>query len=418
MTLFRNLVGLLLLVAAALPAHAKDHWVATWGAGAVKMTGEAIPEGGVTYRNVVRTSLAGRRVRVTLSNIFGTQPLRIGGVSIAQSVGVGQSGIKADTLRPVTFGGKTETVIAPGALVISDAADIMVPPLGDLAVTVFLPEQQVAFYTGHAVTHATNFRMAGNQLRAAAPADAAKTTPWRVATAVDVVAPPKAAAIVVFGDSITGGSGTTPDTNRRYPNMLAARLQADPRYAHLAVVNAGIGSNRILGPAGDPASRVGQHPSGLDRWSSDALDRAGVKYIILLEGVNDLGRSSRIREGRSSARLDAANEKPVTAEELIAAMTTMIDQAHKRGVKVIGGVMTPYRGAGYHRPEGEMARQKINDFIRTSGKFDGVVDFEKALGDPADPSSFHPAFNKRDRLHPNDAGAKAMANAVDLDLFK
>lgn len=416
MNLIQRLATVILFAIVSVPAAAQDHWVASWGAGSVKLAGEVVPEGGVTYRNIVHLSLGGKQLRVTLSNRFGAEPLKVEGVSAAPTTPEGI--VKAGTLRPVTFGGKPGTIIAPGAVVMSDPVSIAVPPLGDLAVSVFLPAQTISFFTGHAVTHAQNYRAVGNQLEAASLPDAANSKPWRTVTAVDVMAPARAAAIVAFGDSITAGTGTTNNTNRRYPNLLAARLQADPRHANLAVVDEGIGGNRILHDGGQPDARAGEHQSGISRWSYDALDRAGVKYVILLEGVNDLGRSSILREGKGGQRQAKSPEEPVTAAELIAAMTKMIDAAHKRGIKVIGATMTPYEGANYFRPDGGAAREEINKFIRTGGKFDGVIDFEKAVGDPAKPTVYRAGFNDSDHLHPNDAGAKAMADSIDLSMFK
>jgi len=295
---------------------------------------------------------------------------------------------------------------------------IDVPTLGDVSVSMFLPAQGVTLYTGHAISHSTNYRAAGNRTDVSAMPNVTRTKPWIVLVGVDVMAPAKSAAIVTFGDSITDGAGTTNNANNRWSNHLAARLQADPKYRHLAVVNAGIGGNRILHEGGQPDARGGQHAAGVDRWSYDVLERSGVKYVILLEGVNDLGRSSILREGKGGPRQAKSPEEPVTADDLIAAMSRMIDQAHAKGIKVIGATMTPYKGANYARPDGLEARQKINKFIRTGGKFDGVIDFDTAVHDPADPESYLKIYNDKDHLHPNDAGTKKMADSIDLRIFK
>jgi lysophospholipase L1-like esterase len=405
-----------LLLAFCAPAMAEDHWVASWGAGQAQLGGEVIPAEGVTYRNVVHMSLGGKRARLVLSNRFSTQPLTVGAVTIAP--GGTNGSISAKSLRKVTFGGKPDTVIAPGATIYSDPVTVDVPALGDVAVSTYLPAQTVAIYTGHALSHSTNYRAAGDHAADAAMPGATRTKPWLVLVGVDVSAAPKSAAIVTFGDSITDGAGTTNNANHRWANHLAERLQADPAYRHLAVVNAGIGGNRILHDGGEAEGRGGKHAAGADRWSYDALERSGAKYIILLEGVNDLGRSSILREGKGGPRQARSPEEPVTADDLIAAMTKMIDQAHTKGIKVIGATMTPYGGANYARPDGLAARLKLNDFIRSGGKFDGFVDFDKATHDPAYPEQYLPAYNDKDHLHPNDAGTKAMANAIDLKLFK
>lgn len=286
---------------------------------------------GETYRNIVHLSLGGRQVRITLSNRFGTTPLRIGGVGIARSLGSGR--IDGAGERTVTFAGKPVATIAPDAMLISDPVGVDAPALTDLAVDVLLPAQPVSFLTIHPMSRQTNYRADGDQRGKAILAQPTAEMPWHVLTAVDVAAPQADAAIVAFGDSITNGVGTTLDANRRWPNILAARLQADPRFAHLAVVDEGIGGNRILDLGGTPDGPNGQQPSGIDRWDYDALMRAGVKYIVLLEGVNDIGISSLERDGTV---LSGPNNQPVSAQELIAGMTALIDRAHAHGIKVIG----------------------------------------------------------------------------------
>jgi len=413
MKFLKQVAVTLLLALVCSPAAAQDHWVASWGAGQAKLAGEVIPEEGVTYRNIVRLSLGGKSARLVLSNRFGATPLEIGGVTIARSAADGNANGRKD----VTFAGKAGTVIAPGATIFSDPVAFDVPPLGDVAVSLFLPRQDVTLYTGHAIAHQTNYRAAGNRIAAASMSDATRLRNWRVLVGIDVLAPARAAAIVTFGDSITDGAGTTNNANRRWPNRLAERLQADPKYRHLAVVNAGIGGNRILHDGGQPDARGGLHEKGIARWSYDALERTGVKYIVLLEGINDIGRSSIIREGKGGPRQARSPEEPVTAEDLIGAMTWMIDQAHAKGIKVIGGTLLPYGGANYERPDGQETRRALNHFIRTSGKFDGVIDFEKAVQDPANPDKFLKVYNDKDNLHPNDAGTRAMADSVDLGIF-
>lgn len=416
MNFARGFAAALSLAFAVTSAAAQDHWVASWGAAAVKGAGEEIPAAGITYRNIVHMSLGGRQVRLTFSNAFNTEPLAIGGVSVGLSSGDG--GVNTGSLQNVRFSGKPGTVIAPGATVTSDPVPLEVAPLSDLAVSIFLPGQKVVLFTDHPVSHATNYRAAGNQTGSAAMTGAKALMPWSMLIAVDVKAPRSDAAIVAFGDSITDGTGTARNANHRWPNLLAERLLADPKHARFAVVDEGIGGNRILHAGGEPGARAGQHPSGLDRWGYDALERSGVKYIILLEGVNDIGHSSLIKEGGAKMRQEKSPENPVTADDLIHAMTRMIDEAHAKGIKVIGATLTPYGGANYERPDGEEIHKALNEFIRHGGKFDGVIDFEKAVQDPANPTQYKPGFNDRDHLHPNDAAAQAMADSVDLSLFQ
>jgi lysophospholipase L1-like esterase len=361
-------------------------------------------------------SLGGKQVRLTLSNRLGAEPLAINGVSVARSTG--NETVDAGSLRDVTFSGKSGTVIDPGKIVISDPVSLDVAPLSDVAVSIFLPAEKITFFTDHSLSHTTNYRAIGNQIHAASLPGVTNLKQWRILSAIDVMAPAANAAIVAFGDSITDGQGSTNGANLRWPNQLAARLQADPKYARFAVVNEGIGGNRILHEGGTPDARAGQHSSAMTRWSYDALERSGVKYIILLEGVNDIGHSSLIKEGGAKMRQEKSPEMPVTADDLIHAMTRLIDEAHAKGVKVIGATLTPYGGANYERPDGEESHNAVNDFIRHGGKFDGVIDFEKATQDPAHPDRYRSDFNDKDHLHPNDAGAKAMADSVDLSLFK
>lgn len=416
MNFTQRLAIALLFAVIGFPAFAQDHWVATWGAGAVKCSGEDISAGGVTYRNIAYISLGGKQVRLTLSNRFGIEPLKIGGVTVARSAGSGS--LDSGSVRDVTFKGKAALVIAPGATVISDPVDIDVAPLSNLAVSIFLPAEKVSYYTGHPISHQTNYRAIGNDLGTSTMSAAAKFTPWRILTAIDVMAPAADAAIVAFGDSITDGQGSTTNANDRWPNLLAARLQANPKYAGFAVVDEGIGGNRILHAGGAPDARAGEQQSGLTRWSYDALDRSGVKYIILFEGINDIGHSSMIKAGLAKRRQEVSPEKPITASDLIHAMTQMIDEAHARGIKVIGATLTPYGGAEYERLDGEKIHSQINNFIRHGGKFDGVIDFAKAVRDPAHPEALLPAYDFRHRhLHLNDAGYEAMANAINLKLF-
>jgi lysophospholipase L1-like esterase len=376
------------------------HWVTSWASAQQQprapRTGPAPAFTGLknqTARMIVRTSVGGPRIRVELSNVFGTAPLVVGSAAVAlQAKG---SAIVAGSSRALTFNGATSVTIPVGVEMFSDPVEMKVGPLANLAVSVFVPGE-----TGPASQHSlglhTTYVKEGDQTAAAEVTGGATTQSWYWVSAVDVDAPAKAATLVTFGDSITDGATSTPDTDRAWPSVLAARLQANPATAHIAVANLGISGNQVLGD--------GAGVSALARFDRDVLSQSNVKWMTLMEGINDIGLG--------------AKQGTVSAAKLIAAYKQMIDRAHTHGIKVIGATLTPYVGAFYASPEGEAMREEVNAFIRTSGAFDAVVDFDKLTRDPANPKEFLKAFNDSDHLHPNDAGYKAMADSIDLSLFE
>jgi len=347
-----------------------------------------------TVRMIVRTTIGGRRARVWLSNAFGTANLNIGAAHLG--VRNKDSEIVAGTDRALMFNGKPSVTIPPGAQMVSDPVDLNVPKLGDLAVSVY-----VSGDAGAVTTHALGLRTTyiadqeGDLSAQPAIADATNSQSWYWLAGVDVMAPADAAAIVAFGDSITDGATSTADTNRSWPSVLAERLAANRATANIAIINHGISGNRILGD--------GAGVSALARFDRDVLSQAGVKWVMILEGINDIGGGAR--------------GNPVTSYALIGAMRQMIERAHTHGIKVIGCTLTPFQGAGYYSDEGETIRETVNNWIRNSGSFDAVVDFDAATRDPANPKQFLAKYNISDHLHPNDAGYKAMADAVDLSIF-
>jgi len=421
----RNLfVVLLASLALAQVAAAQDHWVATWAAAPQQARGGPPPaaqaaaagggqrgQGGPqanpvptafndeTVRMVVHTSLGGRRARVTLSNTFGNMPLKIGAAHVA--LRSKESAIVAGSDRVLMFNGKPAVTIAQGAQMTSDPVDLDIPQLGDLAISIYIPGE-----SGQLTTHATGLHTTyitkGDASAEPVLNEATTTRSWYWISAVDVMASADAAAIVAFGDSITDGATSTNDADRSWPSLLAQRILSTSGGRKLAVLNEGISGNRILAD--------GAGVNALARFDRDVLGLAGVKWLMILEGINDIGQTT-------STRGSAPPQNPVTADDLIGPIKQMIERAHTHGIKVIGCTLTPYEGAGYYSEKGEEVRQALNRWIRTSGAFDTVVDFDKATQDSANPKTFKAAFNNSDHLHPNDAGYKAMADVIDLKIF-
>jgi len=367
-----------------------------------------------TVRMIVPISISGRRVRVHLSNAYSSTPLVVGAVHLG--IHAKESAIVPGSDRALTFGGKPGFTIPPGASALSDAVDFDAPPLTELAISVYVPAMTSA-PTVHSVgLHTTYISKTGaaalSQTGAAALSnsgdataqlafdDAATTQSWYWLSGVDVLAPASAAAIVAFGDSITDGARSTVDTNSSWPSRLSRRLLAGGSSASFAVDNQGISGNRIL--------RDGIGASALARFDSDVLSQAGVRWLIVLEGINDIGRGTGPNANPGEA---------VTADELIGGLRQMIERAHLHGIRVAGATLTPYTGAGYFSEKGEGIREAVNDWIRSSGAFNAVIDFDAATRDPENPKRFRAAFDSGDHLHPNDAGYQAMADAIDLSIF-
>jgi lysophospholipase L1-like esterase len=358
--------------------------------------GPAINFNNQTLRQIVHTSLGGQRVRVVLSNAFGTAPLAVGSAQIA--LRDKESAIVQGSNRVLTFGGSPETTIAAGAVALSDPVSLTVPALSDLALDLYLPGDTASStspLTMHTGAQQTNYVSSdGNHAGETQLAVATTTASWFFLSRIEVMAPEQIGAVVAFGDSITDGTRSTPDANNRWPDSLARRLAA--QNVKLAVLNEGIAGNRVLAD--------GAGVSALARFDRDALVQTGVTHVIVLESINDIGI------GRSNAS--------PTVEELIAGQRQLIERAHARGLKIFGGTLLPFEGAAYFTTEGEAKRQAFNQWIRAGNAYDGVVDFDAAVRDPASPTKLVPQYNSGDNLHLNDAGYQVMANAVDLALFK
>lgn len=380
------------------PTPAGARWFATWSAGeaavarpprdSVDRTPTLIRQ---TVRLIVRTSIGGDRTRIHLSNEYGDTPLVIGAAHIAvRDTG---AAIVASSDRALTFGGKGGITLRPGAVAVSDPVALDVPKLADVAVSLYLTDS-ARLATRHQVALQTNYVGRGNLAGSRAFASDTTITMWPFLTGLDVTNSAATGVIVTLGNSITDGAASTRNTNRRWPNVLAQRLlsSAEPMKA---VVNQGIGGNRVL--------TFGAGPSALARFDRDVLMTPGLTHIVLLEGINDISRS--VQDG-------------ITADDIIQGYRQLIDRAHDRGVAIIGATLTPVGPRTPPSPELEAKRVAVNAFIRTSGLFDGVIDFEAATRDPAQPTRFLPAYDSGDHLHPSDAGYKAMGDAIDLSLFR
>lgn len=358
-----------LIAAPALRAQEPTvHWIGTWAASPM---GEHVNPGqpspaNTTYRDVVRISAGGASLRVQLTNEFGYRPLTIGAAHIALSAGA----IQSATDHALTFSGQPSVIIPAEALIVSDPVPLEVDPLSSLAVSLYLPDQPIDDTTCHQDARATNFITPGNTTTAETLTDARTIFSWCFVKGIDISAhASNAAAIVTLGDSITDGARSTRD------------------------------GNRLL--------HDGAGPNVLARFDRDVLAQSGVRYLIVLEGINDIGH---IKDPRDASDI-------ITAQDEIFALTQLVTRAHTHGIKVFGATLTPYVGAGYASPAGEQIREAVNQWIRTSGVFDGVIDFDQLTRDPANPTMFSPAVDSGDHLHPGDAGYDRMGSSIDLSLF-
>jgi lysophospholipase L1-like esterase len=405
----------LFAICAVASAQNGEHWVSTWAASPqargfgpggppqAQAKGPATPPPGSSFNNqtvrmIVRSSIGGRRVRVQFSNAYGTKALQIGRAHIA--LRAKDSAIVPESDRALSFNGKPAVSVPPGALMLTDAVDLNVPKLSDLAITIYLPED-----TGSPTTHATGLHTTyitkeGDFTAQPVLTETTNTNSWYFLSAVDVMAPANAAAVVTFGDSITDGARSTPNADASWPSVLARRLATNPATENIAVLNHGISGNRVL--------RENAGTNALARLDRDVFAQTGVKWLIVMEGINDIGQG--LRE-------NAQPDQKVTADDLIGAYRQIIERAHAHGIMAIGATLTPYSGAAYYSDAGETVRSAVNNWIRTSGAFDAVIDFDKLSRDPENPAHFKAEFDSGDHLHPGDGGYKAMAESIDLSLF-
>lgn len=400
-------------------------WVSSWSASPQAATPGSLAATGFdnqTVRNVVFTSAGGSRVRVRFTNTFGGQPLTIGRATIAVA-GTGAS-LSGPSVA-LTFGGRQSVTVAPGAEVLSDPVRMHVPALHDLAVSVFLPGK-TGPATNHSDAQQVNYVAAGDQTgSSSATAFSQQTQSWYFIDSVDVTAPHHSlGTVVAFGDSITDGANSTVNANARWPNDLARRL--DQRRGMTAgVADEGISGNRVLNDS--PCLGVNAQA----RFERDVAERAGARDVILMEGINDIG-FPQLRPDPSNPTTSVIGptgtgfaspitcfepQTAVTAQQIIAGYQHLIAAAHAARLRIFGATLTPFKGAPYYTPGGEAIREAVNQWIRTSGAFDGVIDFDRAIADPADPLMMNPAYDSGDHLHPNDAGYQKMADTVDLAML-
>lgn len=404
------LAGLAMAVATYGPAHASGTPAASSrvsGArvGRVGAWSPSMTTGGPSFtdqtlRMVAHSSVAGSNARITLSNRYSSSPLVVGAVDVAPQAD-GATAVAGAT-RNVRFGGAVQITVPAGQEVVSDPIPITVGAGENLLVSLYLPGP-TGTSTWHSDAFDTTYAATGDHTGDdSATAFGTTTTSWYYLSGLDVVPATAQGTVVAFGDSITDGYHSSTGTYTRWPDLLGDRLGAGPGPQRLSVVDAGIGGNRVL----TDVPNLWQGVSALKRFQHDALGQPGVSDVILLEGINDIGNNA------------GPNGTPLTAQDLIDGYRTLINEAHAAHVRIIGATLMPILGNGYYTPTAETLRQSVNQWIRTSGAFDGYIDFDQRMRDPNNIAALNPVYDSGDHLHPNDTGMKAMADAIDLRLLR
>ena len=374
-------------------------WVGTWStAPQLVEPGNMPPEPGLsnnTLRQVVRVSLGGDSLRVRFTNEFSTSPVTLQAAQIA--VSGGGSAIDASTVKKLKFNGHPEVTMNPGVAIISDPVSFALEPRMDIAITIFFGETSPDV-TGHPGSRTTSYLLAGNDTSVSDFSGSVPTDHWYMISGIDVKAPERAAAVAILGNSITDGRGSGTNKQNRWPDILSERLLNNPRTQYTAVLNLGIGGNCVL------KNCLG--PSAVDRFDRDILNQPGVRWVIILEAINDIGQTQ-----------DSVAASQV-AKDLMAAYERMIDLAHAKDIEVYGATILPFGKSFYYTGYRETARNTVNNWIRSSGRFDAVIDFDTVLRNPEDTLCLLPAVHSGDFLHPNEEGYKIMGEAVDLKLFR
>lgn len=376
----------------------QSHWVTTWGCGEQLTEQRNLPPAPLansTLRQFAHVTIGGNHLRVRFSNTFGTDPVTINSVHVALATGPGSAGsgnINTDTDQALAFRGVPAITIPPGEMVLSDPLVYHLPALTNLAITIFFGDISATIINGHPGSRTTSFIQSGDIVASASLPAAAKTQHWYILTGIEVLADVSSKTLVTLGDSITDGRGSTTDGNDRWPDDLAQRFATNALTAGVAVVNMGIGGGGIYRGLG---------PAAVNRFDRDAISQNGARWLIVFEGVNDIG-------GNSTGNI---------ATNLIAAYTQFVAKAHAHDILAYGATITPFGGNGYYTVSHEASRQAVNAWIRTNHLYDGVIDFDAAVRDPVTLTNLLSTFNSGDGLHLNPAGYRAMANAINLNLF-
>ena len=374
------------------------HWVTTWACGPQLTEPRNLPPAPLansTLRQFVHVTIGGTRLRVRLSNAYGTGPVTLNSVHAALAADAGSAGdgnISTDTDRGLTFHDAPAITLAPGATIVSDPCDLPLRALTNLAITIYFGNMPASDLTGHPGSRTTSFIQAGDAVSAASLPAAAKTQHWYIITSVEVLADNSDQAVVILGDSLTDGRGSDTDGNDRWPDDLARRLQAHASTTNVAVVNLGIGGNGIF---------AGLGPSAVKRFDRDVLEQSGARWLIVFEGVNDIG----------------GDRSGTIATNLIAAYRRFANQAHTHDLLAYGATITPFGKSFYFSTAHELARQAVNAWWRTNNVYDGVIDFDAVVRDPINSTNLLPAYNSGDGLHLNPTGYRAMAEAINPGLF-
>lgn len=385
-----------------VPGHAAPRWIGTWATAPIpEAPGKDTPAlAGATFRQIVHVSLGGNLLRLRLSNAFGATPLKLASVHLALAAPGGA--LQPGTDRAVKFAGQDAATIPAGAPLVSDPLEFPLPAQADVAISIHFAAELPATLTAHPGSRTTSFLQPGDALAAAAMPEAQKVERWYFINGLDVlIDAPAASALAILGDSITDGRGTTTDRNNRWPDEFVRRYQSRADLPPLGVLNLGIGGNALV--------RGGIGPNILARLDRDVLAQSGARWLLVFAGINDIG-------GRVSARKE--NREFASAAEIIAGYQQVITRAHSRNLRVIGATITPYEGADFYwTPDGEADRQQINDWIRRSGAFDAMVDFDAAVRDPQSPTRLLPEFDSGDHLHLSPAGYARLGEALEPKLF-